>query len=90
MILIQQFVYARNEPCVGICKVAVRMSTRRTTIDQRPGSIPEIRTDVDSVTFSLAVIGTEHDTRLEIRCDAAGEVWARITSSSLLDQPPTP
>ena len=30
------------------------MSRDRQTIDQRPGSLPDIRTDAGSITFALA------------------------------------
>jgi hypothetical protein len=48
----------------------------RTPTDKRPGPLPEIRAEGDSVTFHLDIAGVTDDARLVIRCDADGNVWA--------------
>ena len=48
----------------------------RKTVDQRPGPVPEIRTDGDSIIFHLDV-PAEHG-RIMIRCDPDGSVRAAI------------
>src|SRR5690349_15492596 len=60
----------------------------RREVDERPGALPGIRTDGDSVVCQLAVAnGGGITSRLVIRCDANGEVWASIES---LNAPPNP
>ena len=49
----------------------------RKALDRRPGPLPEIHTDGDSVTFAFDL----HDVpaaRLIVRCDARGDVFASI------------
>ncbi len=53
------------------------MKNERKTLDRRPGAVPEIRTDDDSVIFYLDV-ASEH-ARLIIRCNPDGTVAASIT-----------
>jgi hypothetical protein len=53
------------------------MSARKT-MDQRPGSTPEIRADGDSVTFRLDIAGVNAGAKLVIRCDSDGTVWASM------------
>jgi hypothetical protein len=50
----------------------------RKALDRRPGTMPEIRTDGDSVTFRLEIAEVANGTRLIIRCDADGSVWMAI------------
>jgi hypothetical protein len=57
-----------------------RMAARKTH-DRRPGPLPEIHADGDSVTFSLPIPEVADGVRLILRCDAAGEVWASIVST---------
>ena len=52
------------------------MKSERKTLDQRPGALPEIVVDGDSVVFHLAV-RPEH-ARLIIRCNPDGTVCAAI------------
>ena len=52
----------------------------RKTIDTRPGPVPEIRTDGDSLTFRLELTGVERGNTLVIRCDSNGNVWASIVT----------
>jgi hypothetical protein len=53
----------------------------RKTLDRQPGSVPEIRADGENVTFRLEVSGMPADTRLILRCDAQGDVWAAIAAT---------
>lgn len=55
------------------------MATKKT-VDRRPGPVPEIRADGDNVTFRIEVQGMPERTRLVLRCDANGDVWAAIVS----------
>jgi hypothetical protein len=48
----------------------------RKAVDQRPGPVPEIRAEGDSIVFHLSV-PTEHG-RIVIRCDPDGAVHASI------------
>jgi hypothetical protein len=50
----------------------------RKTLDRQPGPLPEIRADGDNVTFGLGIPGLSDGSRLILRCDSSGEVWARI------------
>jgi hypothetical protein len=54
------------------------MRHERQTFDQRPGSVPDIRTDSGGITFVMGPPGTSTGRRLVIRCDADGEVWICI------------
>jgi hypothetical protein len=47
----------------------------RKTVDERPGEMPDIRTDGNSVTFHLKIAGLHASARLAIRCDPDGTVW---------------
>ena len=49
----------------------------RKTIDRRPGPLPDIQMDGDSVTFTFDFVDPI-DSRLVVRCDARGEVYAYI------------
>lgn len=57
------------------------MSARKT-MDQRPGSTPEIRADGDTVTFRLEIAGVNAGAKLVIRCDADGTVWASLDTGA--------
>ena len=61
------------------------MGRKRAPIDQLPGRFPEIRSDGDSVTFKLALPGLDESTRLVLRCDSQGNVWASILKPSRVD-----
>ena len=52
--------------------------SERQAIDQRPGSMPDIRADAGSVIFILAPAQVPHHARLLIRCDPDGELWVSI------------
>jgi hypothetical protein len=45
-------------------------------LDQRPGALPKILAEGDSVTFHLDIAGVHAGARLIIRCDPDGTVWA--------------
>ena len=49
----------------------------RKTLDRRPGPLPEIHSDGDSVTFAFDLADVPQ-TRLIVRCDASGDVFARL------------
>ena len=49
----------------------------RKALDGRPGPLPDIQMDADSVTYAFDV-GDLTRGRLQIRCDAHGDVWASI------------
>ena len=61
------------------------MMTGRKALDRRPGAIPEIRADGDDVTFRFDVAGVPERMKLELRCDADGNVWAAIVSTDRRD-----
>jgi hypothetical protein len=61
------------------------MVPSRKSLDGRPGPVPEIRADGDSVTFHLDVPGVHEIARMIIRCDADGNVWASIVSPRPFD-----
>jgi len=50
----------------------------RKSLDLRPGPMPEITADGNSVTFHLPIPRGRDANRLVIRCDADGNVWAAI------------
>ena len=61
--------------------------TKRRIVEHRPGTMPDIRADGDSVTFHLEIAGAHAGARLIIRCDADGTVWAS-TPDSIGDRKP--
>ena len=54
------------------------MEQPRLTLDQRPGSVPDIRIDNGGVTFVMVPPGIPTGPHLVIRCDANGEGWISI------------
>jgi len=59
------------------------MNCKHLTVDERPGPLPEIRSDGDSVTFALPLREISADLWLVVRCDATGDVWvSSITSAA--------
>jgi len=54
------------------------MSRRRSTIDEKPGPVPDIHSDGDNLTFILPLNEVEEGLRLVLRCDGDGNVWASI------------
>jgi len=56
------------------------MARKRTPIDERPGPLPEIRAEGDSVTYALPLDRIAPGIRLVIRCNVDGSVWASIPS----------
>ena len=49
----------------------------RKALDRRPGPLPDIQTDGDSVTFTFDLVDPL-DAHLVVRCDANGEIYMRI------------
>jgi hypothetical protein len=59
----------------------------RKTVDRRPGPLPDIQLEGDSVVFSFDL--TESlDSHLVMRCDARGDVYVSILKVTAL--PPYP
>jgi hypothetical protein len=54
------------------------MKHERQTLDQRPGSPPQIRTRNGDVTFTMVPAGIPRGVQLVIRCDVNGSVWIAI------------
>ena len=54
--------------------------TVHNELDRRPGPLPEIQAEGDSLTFRLTVHGIPAETQLVLRCDAGGNVWAAIAT----------
>jgi hypothetical protein len=52
------------------------MARKLLTIDEKPGSPPDIRTNSDGVTFDMVV--RNEDARLVIRCAINGDLWTSI------------
>jgi hypothetical protein len=52
--------------------------TLHNALDRKPGPVPDIQFDGDSVTFRVTVCGTPANTQLLLRCDAEGQVFAAI------------
>jgi hypothetical protein len=49
-----------------------------TSMDQRPGSVPEIRATDRGLTFPMAPAGFPSGDLVILRCDADGEIWLSI------------
>ena len=62
------------------------MATRRA-LDRRPGPLPDIHTDGDSVSFTFDLTDPL-DARLIVRCDGHGDVYACIPEN--VRRPPYP
>jgi hypothetical protein len=61
------------------------MARSTNALDGRPGSLPEISTDGDSIIFEIAVVSDQRippGARLLVRCDQAGNVLARIAKAA--------
>lgn len=61
------------------------MARSTNALDGRPGSMPEISTDGDSIIFEIAVVSDQRippGARLMVRCDPAGNVLARIVKGA--------
>ena len=52
------------------------MAARRT-LDQRPGPLPDIQMDGDSVTFTFELADPLH-AQLVVRCDPEGGIYAAL------------
>jgi hypothetical protein len=62
------------------------MAARRT-LDQRPGPLPDIQMNGDSVTFTFELADPPH-AQLVVRCDPDGEVYAALSERQ--QRPPYP
>jgi len=49
-----------------------------SSLDDRPGPLPEITSDKGGVTFDMRVIVGPQPARLRVRCDVRGDVWLVI------------
>lgn len=49
-------------------------------LDRQPGALPEIRTTVENITFSMGIAGAPKGEHLVIRCGAKGDVWIAIAT----------
>jgi hypothetical protein len=58
------------------------MNRRPLSIDEKPGPLPEIRSNGDNVTFALPLHEVEHGLWLVVRCDAIGNVWVSSVISA--------
>jgi hypothetical protein len=54
------------------------MARAQHASDERPGAVPDIRTDEQGITFVMAPTGTPRGDELVIRCDVNGEIWVAI------------
>lgn len=57
------------------------------TLDRRPGPLPDIQMDGDSVTFTFDLTDPL-DAHLVVRCDARGDIYVAIPPG--LQRPPSP
>ncbi len=53
------------------------MSSRKA-LKEHPGVVPDIRVDKNGIAFHMDIMGLRHRSRLIIRCDDNGDVWASI------------
>lgn len=61
------------------------MSRSIDALDRRPGSMPDISTDGDSIIFEITVLADQRippGARLMVRCDPTGDVFARIVKAA--------
>lgn len=61
----------------------------RKALDGRPGPLPDIQMNGDSVTFAFDLADLDR-ARLLIRCDPDGSVWASIPDVPDPSWPPFP
>jgi len=54
------------------------VTSNRSSLDDKPGPLPEITSDDNSVTFDMPVLALGRRVRLRVRCDVHGEVWLTI------------
>jgi hypothetical protein len=54
---------------------------RRKALDRQAGRVPDIRAEGDSVVFRLNIDSVRQGTRLVLRCDGEGNVWAALASA---------
>ena len=59
------------------------MAHKQTALDMKPGSLPDIRTNKDGITFVMTPDtgdGEQLGEQLVVRCDSQGDVWISIQS----------
>lgn len=54
------------------------VTPNRSSLDDKPGPLPEITSDDESVTFEMLVLALGQRARLRVRCDVRGGIWLRI------------
>jgi len=54
------------------------MAQPRSSLDDKPGPLPDITSDDDGVTFEMPVVSFGAHARLRVRCDVRGDVWLSI------------
>jgi hypothetical protein len=54
------------------------MRRERPALDRHPGTVPDIRADAGSITFTLVPVGLSPREPLVIRCDGDGQIWISI------------
>jgi hypothetical protein len=54
----------------------------RSSLDDKPGPLPDITSDDDGVTFDMLVQALDGHVRLRVRCDVRGDVWLTIGEES--------
>ena len=66
----------------GLASEPITTPRQRITVDRRPGSLPDIRTQGGNITFVLAPAGAPDNARLVIRCAPNGELWVSIVPAA--------
>jgi hypothetical protein len=64
------------------------MARSSDTLDRRPGSLPDISMDGDSIVFECTVLSDRNippGARIMVRCDPTGNVFVRLSKGA-----PTP
>jgi hypothetical protein len=62
------------------------VSRHRDVLDTQPGSVPEIREDVDGLTFIMHLSGALKGKTFVVRTDDAGDIWIAIAAESSTDE----
>ena len=67
------------------------MARSSDTLDRRPGSMPEISMDGDSIVFECTVLSDRHippGARILVRCDPNGNVFVRLAKGARAPKSP--
>jgi hypothetical protein len=62
-------------------EAAISMARKPHTLDEKPGSMPEIHVTMSSATYIMTPPGIPNRQQLVIRCDTYGNLWMSIQSS---------